>query len=141
MGYSSYLCKHCDHAIVDASATDEGINGWMGHVVMMTENGSRMVEPEYGELVETVGNQGPCRVEAEPRCLLGIGVRRQVEFELERMDMEDETVNRAYAGIGFVKGKKKIRAEFEGDVIALSDIEDVDEQKRFFKLLTRDLRL
>ena len=41
----------------------------------------------------------------------------------------------------FVKGKKKIRAEFEGDVIPFSDIEDVDEQKRFFKLLTRDLRL
>jgi len=65
----------------------------------------------------------------------------QVEFELKRMDMEDEAVNRAYAGIGFVKGKKKIRAEFEGDVIPFSDIEDVDEQKRFFKLLTRDLRL
>ena len=65
----------------------------------------------------------------------------QVEFELERMNMEDKAVNRAYAGIGFVKGKKKIRAEFEGDVIPFSDIEDVDEQKRFFKLLTRDLRL
>ena len=65
----------------------------------------------------------------------------QVEFELERLDMEDEAVNRAYTGIGFVKGKKKIRAEFEGDVIPFSDIEDVDEQKRFFKLLTRDLRL
>ena len=63
----------------------------------------------------------------------------QVEFELERLD--DEAVNRAYTGIGFVKGKKKIRAEFEGDVIPFSDIEDVDEQKRFFKLLTRDLRL
>lgn len=65
----------------------------------------------------------------------------QVEFELERLDVDDETENRALSGIGFVKGKKKIRAEFEGDVIPFSDIEDVDEQKRFFKLLTRDLRL
>lgn len=63
----------------------------------------------------------------------------QVEFELKRLG--DEAVDRAYAGIGFVKGKKKIRAEFEGDVIPFSDIEDVDEQKRFFKLITRDLRL
>jgi hypothetical protein len=47
MGYSSYLCKHCDKGIVDASATNEGINEWMAHVVMMTANGSRMVEPEY----------------------------------------------------------------------------------------------
>ena len=64
----------------------------------------------------------------------------QVEFELERLGVNDEAVNRAYTGIGFVKGKKKIRAEFECDVIPFSDIEDVDEQKRFFKLLTRDLR-
>jgi len=63
----------------------------------------------------------------------------QVEFELERLG--DEAVDLAYAGVGFVKGKKKIRAEFEGDIIPFSDIEDVDEQKRFFKLLTRDLRL
>jgi hypothetical protein len=48
MGYSSYLCKHCDKGIVDVSATDKGINEWMAHVVMMTKNGSRMVEPEFG---------------------------------------------------------------------------------------------
>jgi hypothetical protein len=48
MGYSSYLCKHCDKGIVDAGSTDTGINDWMSHVVMMTANGSRMVEPEFG---------------------------------------------------------------------------------------------
>ena len=48
MGYSSYLCNHCNHAIVDAAATNEGINEWLAHVVMMTANGSRMVEPRYG---------------------------------------------------------------------------------------------
>ena len=65
----------------------------------------------------------------------------QVEFELESEDAGDENADRAYAGIGFVKGKKKIRAEFEGSVIPFSDIEDVEEQRRFFKLLTRDLRM
>ena len=65
----------------------------------------------------------------------------QVEFELEIQDTGDETTDRAYAGIGFVKGRKKIRAEFEGNVILFSDIEDVEEQKRFFKLLTRDLKM
>jgi len=48
MGYSSYLCKHCDKGIVDTNGTDKGINEWMAHVVMMSENGSRMIEPEYG---------------------------------------------------------------------------------------------
>ena len=48
MGYSSYLCKHCDHGIMDAASTDEGINEWMSHAVMMAENGSRLIEPEYG---------------------------------------------------------------------------------------------
>jgi len=48
MGYSSYLCKHCDHGIMDAGSTDEGINEWMAHAVMMSDNGSRLIEPEYG---------------------------------------------------------------------------------------------
>ena len=65
----------------------------------------------------------------------------QVEFELESQDVGDEKADRAFSGIGFVKGKKKIRAEFEGSVIPFSDIEDVEEQRRFFTLLTRDLRM
>lgn len=48
MGYSSYLCNHCDKGIVDASGTDEGINEWMAHVVMLSDNGSRMIEEKYG---------------------------------------------------------------------------------------------
>lgn len=48
MGFSSYLCKHCDKSIVDAGSADDGINVWMAEVVMMTANGSRMVEPKFG---------------------------------------------------------------------------------------------
>ena len=48
MGYSSYLCKHCDHGIVDAGATTEGINEWMAHAVMLADNGAMQIEPEYG---------------------------------------------------------------------------------------------
>jgi hypothetical protein len=47
MGYSSYLCKHCDHGIMDAGSTDEGINEWMAHAVMMSDNGSRLIEPQF----------------------------------------------------------------------------------------------
>jgi hypothetical protein len=36
-----------------------------------------------------------------------------------------------------VDGKKKITAEFEGETISFEEIEDANEQKRFFKLLTR----
>jgi len=45
-----------------------------------------------------------------------------------------------YRGSGFVKGKKKIVAEFEGEVIPLEDIEDTEEQKKFFTVLIRELR-
>jgi hypothetical protein len=46
-----------------------------------------------------------------------------------------------YRGIGTVKGKKKIVAEFEGEIVPIDDIEDTEEQRRFFKLLTRDIKL
>jgi hypothetical protein len=36
-----------------------------------------------------------------------------------------------------LEGKKKISIEFEGDIIPFQDIEELDEQKRFFKVLTR----
>jgi len=36
-----------------------------------------------------------------------------------------------------VEGKKNISIEFEGEVIPFQDIEELEEQKRFFKVLTR----
>lgn len=47
MGYSSYLCKHCSHAIVSADSTDEGINEWMAEAVMMADDGSQRIEPKF----------------------------------------------------------------------------------------------
>lgn len=47
MGYSSYCCKHCDLAILSHDATDEGLNEWMAEVVMLNDEGSRLVVPKY----------------------------------------------------------------------------------------------
>jgi len=44
-----------------------------------------------------------------------------------------------YKGLGTVNGKKKIVVEFEGEIVPFSEIEDPEEQKRFFSLLTRNL--
>lgn len=47
MGYSSYLCKHCDRGILSEDATDKGINEWMAEVVMLSPKGNMVVETEY----------------------------------------------------------------------------------------------
>ena len=44
---------------------------------------------------------------------------------------------RIYSGAAKVNGKRKIRAEFQGNLVDLESIEEVEEQKRFFELLTR----
>jgi len=64
----------------------------------------------------------------------------QVELEVQRIHDENPDLN-LYRGIGTVKGKKKIVAEFEGEIIPIDEIEDAEEQRRFFKLLTRDVKL
>ena len=43
MGFSSYDCKHCDHPALCAQAANEGINGWMKHMVVLAKNGSRVM--------------------------------------------------------------------------------------------------
>ena len=62
----------------------------------------------------------------------------QVELDVERLD-ESNADKKAYSGVGKVEGKKRISIEFEGDVIPFQDIEELEEQKRFFKVLTRKL--
>jgi 3-hydroxyacyl-[acyl-carrier-protein] dehydratase len=47
---------------------------------------------------------------------------------------------KTYSGVGEVNGKRKIKAEFHGNLIALDAIEDVEEQKRFFQILSRKLK-
>jgi 3-hydroxyacyl-[acyl-carrier-protein] dehydratase len=62
----------------------------------------------------------------------------QVELEVERVSESDQIL-KVYRGSGFVKGRKKIITEFEGEIIPLEDIEYAEEQKKFFKVLTRDI--
>lgn len=46
---------------------------------------------------------------------------------------------KVYSGSGLVNGKRKIKAEFQGNLVKLDTIEDVEEQRRFFNILTRKL--
>jgi 3-hydroxymyristoyl/3-hydroxydecanoyl-(acyl carrier protein) dehydratase len=45
-----------------------------------------------------------------------------------------------YRGTGEVNGKRKIKAEFQGNLVSLETIEEVEECKRFFAILTRKIR-
>jgi 3-hydroxyacyl-[acyl-carrier-protein] dehydratase len=63
----------------------------------------------------------------------------QVELEVKILGSNGK--NRTYTGTGLVQGKKKIVAEFEGQVISMSEIEDPSEQERFFRILTREVSL
>jgi hypothetical protein len=60
----------------------------------------------------------------------------RVELEVKYISGSEN--GKIYSGIGMVDGKKKISADFEGETIPFNEIEDIDEQKRFFKLLTRE---
>ncbi len=64
----------------------------------------------------------------------------QVELEVQAVN-RPETDSKIYQGSGKVKGKKKITAEFEGEIIPVKDIENIDDQKHFFDLLTRKSNL
>ncbi len=64
----------------------------------------------------------------------------QVDLEVEIVPGEEQN-KKIYRGIGKVKGKKKIVTEFEGEIIPLQEIEDTDEQRKFFQVLTRELKL
>ena len=61
----------------------------------------------------------------------------QVELEVASVSPSHTPV-KLYRGSGFIKGRKKIITEFEGEIIPLEDIEDAEEQKKFFKVLTRE---
>lgn len=62
----------------------------------------------------------------------------QVELEVRCLSLE-KSETQEYQGIGKVGGKKKIAARFEAKRVLLSSLEDVDEQKRFFHILTGEL--
>jgi 3-hydroxyacyl-[acyl-carrier-protein] dehydratase len=53
---------------------------------------------------------------------------------------ETKSNTKLYRGVGTVNGKKKITTEFEGNIVPLDEIEDIEEQKKFFLVLTRGLK-
>ncbi len=61
----------------------------------------------------------------------------QVELEVERSS-ESTSQRKVYSAFGRVGTKRKVVIEFEGDVIPFEEIEDREEQRRFFKVLTRE---
>ena len=64
----------------------------------------------------------------------------QVELEVQALD-ETQGETKTYRGIGTVAGKKKIRAEFGARVIRLTEIETIEDQRYFFRILTREFEL
>jgi len=63
------------------------------------------------------------------------------QVELEVRLIEGQMGNaKVYRGTGTVNGKKKIVAEFEGETVPIAEIEDPEEQRRFFRILTREMR-
>ena len=45
--------------------------------------------------------------------------------------------HRSCRGMGIVRGNKTILAEYNGDVVALEELESAEDQRRFFQVLTR----
>jgi hypothetical protein len=48
---------------------------------------------------------------------------------------------RVFRGTSKAGGKKCVRAEFEADVVPLSEIEDVEAARHHFRVLTREFGL
>ncbi|MCG6552615.1 MAG: beta-hydroxyacyl-ACP dehydratase [Candidatus Magnetominusculus sp. LBB02] len=63
----------------------------------------------------------------------------QVELEIEAV--AKETGRASFRGVGTVMGKKKAVAEFSGVIVPLAEIADVEKERRFFKVLMRQLSL
>ncbi len=61
----------------------------------------------------------------------------QVELEIRRLP-ESAPHQKVYSAVGRVGGKKKVVIEYEGETIPLEEIEDTGEQRRWFKVLTRE---
>ena len=59
----------------------------------------------------------------------------RVELEVKLLSSSEGL--RTYSGLGTVDGKKKLTVEFEGEIIPFDELEDIDEQRRFFQVLTR----
>lgn len=61
MGFSSYECKACGHSVLSSSSVDPEINEWMKDVVILGENGTRLIaefDGYSGHYDEQVGYGG-----------------------------------------------------------------------------------
>ena len=63
----------------------------------------------------------------------------QVELTVEFVAAA-EGGRKTFRGIGTVQGRKKIAVEYEGAPTPLEELEDREEQRRFFAILTRTAR-
>jgi hypothetical protein len=64
--------------------------------------------------------------------LPGDGVELQVQA-----NSGPSSAAKSFTGSCSVDGKKKIVAEFSGAIVPLGHVENVEEQKKFFQILTR----
>jgi 3-hydroxyacyl-[acyl-carrier-protein] dehydratase len=58
-----------------------------------------------------------------------------VQLEVQRR--REESSRPSFSGLCAVGGKRKVVAEFEGEVVALAELENADDQRRLFQFLTR----
>lgn len=63
----------------------------------------------------------------------------QVKLDVQLIS-EDGSGQITFKGLGTVNGKKKIMTEFAGEIVPLNELDDVEDQKNFFKILTRTLK-
>lgn len=61
----------------------------------------------------------------------------QVEIEVE---VAEEDGVKLYRGMSKSGGKKLVRAEFEADIVPLSEIEDLEAAKHHFRVLAREFK-
>jgi 3-hydroxyacyl-[acyl-carrier-protein] dehydratase len=62
----------------------------------------------------------------------------QIQLEV-RLVGDPESGQREYQGTAVVDGKKKLKVSFQGERLPLAHIEDVAEQQKFFRVLTREI--
>ena len=60
----------------------------------------------------------------------------QIKLDVQLIS-EEGSGQITFKGLGTVNGKKKIMTEFEGEVVPLNELDDGEDQKNFFKILTR----
>lgn len=60
----------------------------------------------------------------------------RVELHVRKLSKPDDGTQ-AFLGTCMVDQKKKIVAEFEGELISLAQLENIEEQKKYFDLLAR----